>query len=253
MADHDLGKLVEEKLAEIRTSEVKVNQLAAQAANQNLPPAEQKKRGDERDREKANLQNLNDALNVLLEQHNADRSNPGQFTVYAPEFHDTRSASWTVVSADFEHQLVNRWVKPADPLLRVGDTAGAWHIELKIPQKHISQLRRAFKTNDRNDFLNVDVLLTSAATQRFKGRLYQRDISGEAVQNKDDHNESEMIVYAYVSVNEPDMPPEDHIPVKWLVTGAEVKTVIRCGDHSLGYSLFHGAWEFFYEHVLFSI
>ncbi len=253
LRDYELAKVVEDKLAEIHTSKEKLAQLAAQASNQSLPPQEQQKKAAERDREQSNLQNLNDALNVVLEQHKGDRANPGYFTVYAPEFHDTRHASWTVVSADFEHQLVGRAVKPSDPLLRVGDTAGGWQIEQKIPQKHISQLLRSFKTDDRNEYLEVDVLLTSAATQRFKGRLYQRDISKEAVQNKDDHNESELIVYAYVRVNEPDMPQEDHIPARWLVTGAEVKTVIRCGDHSLGYSLFHGAWEFVYEHVLFSI
>jgi hypothetical protein len=251
--DVELATKVADKVAEINSSQTTVNLLRSQAADQNLPPAKRDDKAAERDREISKLQNLNKALSVLLEEHHADRDNPGQFTVLAPEFQRTRNATWTIVSSDFEHQLVGRQVKPSDPLLRVGDTAGAWQIEQKIPQKHISQLLRAFKTNDPNEYLNVDVLLTSAATQRFKGRLYRKDISAEAVQNKDDHNESELIVYAYVRVNEPDMPPEDQIPVKWLVTGAEVKTVIRCGDHSLGYSLFHGAWEFVYEHVLFSI
>ena len=27
--------------------------------------------------------------------------------------------------------------------------------------------------------------------------------------------------------------------------------LIRCGDHSMGYSLFYGVWEFLYEHVVF--
>ena len=158
-----------------------------------------------------------------------------------------------MVSADFEHNLVNRWVKPSDPLLRVGNTQGAWQIEQKIPQKHISQLLRAYKTDSPDEYLEVDVLLTSKPTETFKGRLYRRDISAEAVQNKDDHNESELIVYAYVRVNDPAMAPEDHIPASDLVTGVEVHTKIRCGDHSLGHTLFHGAWEFFYEHVLFAI
>jgi len=98
----------------------------------------------------------------------------------------------------------------------------------------------------------VDVLVTSAPTSTFKGRLYRRDISAEAVQNKDDHNESELVVHAYVRVNDPEMPAEDHIPRELLVTGVEVHTKIRCGNHSLGYSLFHGAWEFVYEHVVFA-
>ena len=31
----------------------------------------------------------------------------------------------------------------------------------------------------------------------------------------------------------------------------EVRAKVRCGSHSLGYSLFYGVWEFFYENVLF--
>jgi len=96
-------------------------------------------------------------------------------------------------------------------------------------------------------------LVTSAPTQTFGGRLYRRDISEEAVPNKDDHNESELVVHAYVRVNEPDTPADKQIPKKLLTTGVEVHTRILCGNHSLGYSLFHGAWEFLYEHVLFPL
>jgi hypothetical protein len=35
------------------------------------------------------------------------------------------------------------------------------------------------------------------------------------------------------------------------VTDVEVKARIRSGDHSLGYSLFYGMWEFLYEKVIF--
>jgi len=193
----------------------------------------------------------------LYEHYNANPNNPGEFTVAAPPLKRARNAKgplkWKVVSADFQEQLTNRWVKPSEPLLRVGNTAGAWQIEMKIPQKHVSQLLRAYKTSDPNEPLDVDVLVTSNQTTTYRGRLYRRDISAEAVQNKDDHNESEFVVYAYVRVNDPDMPAEDHIPEQDLTTGVEVHARIRCGNHSMGYSLFHGAWEFFYEHVIFAL
>jgi len=256
LTDHDLGREIDEKLGEIRKSEAAVSVLGSQATDQLLPPTKRKEKADELDRERNHLANLNNQLNLMLDEHKADRNAPGQFTVFAPEFRRSRNSNgptvWKVVSADFAHQLVNRWMRPTDPLLRVGNTAGAWQIEMKIPQKHVSQMLRAFKTDSRDEYLEVDVLVTSAPTQTFKGRLYRRDISAEAVQNRDDHNESELIVYAYVRVNDPDMPKEDHIPPELLVTGVEVHTKIRCGNHSLGYSLFHGAWEFFYEHVIFA-
>ncbi|MCE9533934.1 MAG: hypothetical protein K8T89_22840 [Planctomycetes bacterium] len=256
LVDHDLGRAIDEKLGEIRKSEVAISVLGSQAADSSLTPTKQREKADELKRERDHLVTLNDQLNLLLDEHRADISNPGQFTVFAPEFRRSRNSAgptnWKVVSADFEHQLVNRWMRQVDPLLRVGNTSGVWRIEQKIPQKHVSQLLRAYSSGSQDEFLEVDVLVTSAPTQTFKGRLYRRDISGEAVQNKDDHNESELVVYAYVRVNEPGIPPADQIPTELLVTGVEVHTKIRCGNHSLGYSLFHGAWEFIYEHVIFA-
>ena len=253
--DRDLVHEIEEKLSDIHKSEETVKVLNSQSVDTNIIAAKRKEKADELDREQTNLKSLKNQLDLLLAQRNASAMNPGEFTVYAPEFRRARNSrgptTWKIVSADFQSQLVNKYVRPVDPLLRVGNTAGAWQIEQKIPQKHVSQLWRAFKTNSPNEYLEVDVLLTSAATRSFKGRLYRRDITAEAVQNKDDHNESEFVVYAYVRVNDPDMAKEDHIPPELLTTGVEVHTKILCGDHSLGYSLFHGAWEFFYEHVIF--
>lgn len=255
LVDYDLSREIDDKIGEIRKSEAAINQFAALAADQRLPEPKRKEKADELVREQQHRDSLAEQLNLILEQRKADPNNPGRFTVFAPEFPRSRNAngpaSWKIVSADFTRQLVNRYVKPTDPLLRVGNTAGAWQIEMKIPQKHSGQLLRAYKTDNRNEYLEVDVLVTSAPTKTFKGRLYRRDVSAEAVPNKDDHNESEFVVYAYVRVNDPDMPKEDHIPSELLVSGVEVHTKIRCGDHSLGYSLFHGAWEFFYEHVIF--
>jgi hypothetical protein len=97
----------------------------------------------------------------------------------------------------------------------------------------------------------VDVLVRSAPEDSFRGRLYRRDIAGEAVPNKDDHDQSEPVVHAYVTINHKDIPVETHIPRNLLVTGVEVSTKIRCGNHSMGYSLFYGVWEFLYENVIF--
>ena len=41
------------------------------------------------------------------------------------------------------------------------------------------------------------------------------------------------------------------IPADQFVTGLEVRTRIRCGDHALGYSMFHGVYEWFYEKIVF--
>jgi hypothetical protein len=254
--DQELGREITQQRGEIDKSRALVELLASESRNQSLPATKRMEKADEHERERNHLKALTDQLKLLIEQRRADEDHPGLFTIFAPEFRRSRNAFgpavWKVVSADFQEQLVNRWVKPSDPLLRVANTAGAWQIELKIPQKHNGYIRRAFKTNNPNEYLEVDVLVTSLPTQSFRGRLYRRDVTEEAAENKDDHNESERVVYSYVRVNDPDMPKEDFIPEELLVTGVEVHTKIRCGERSLGYCLFNGVYEFLYEHVFFN-
>ncbi len=156
--------------------------------------------------------------------------------------------------------LRNRPVKPSDPLLRLGDKSGNWEIELKIPQKHVGQVLWAFKQNDQQ-VLDVDILVRSEPTRVFKGKLDRLDLSGLAEPNKDDNNESEPVVLAYVRLVGKDLPdgtkdiPDAYsLPLQakhLLVAGTEVHAKIRCGNHPMGYSLFYGVWEFFYEKVVF--
>jgi hypothetical protein len=253
MFDAELATEVSNKLKEIKTAESEVLTLRRQAVEGK--PEERAQKAAALTNKETELRVYSEALQSLEDIRKANRKEPGNFTVVAPEFRPARNArnqvQYKVVTSDYIEQLTNKWVKPNEPLLRVGNVGGAWLIEMKIPQKHISQVRKAFKTNDPNEYLEVDLLVTSAPTQPFRGRLYQKDLGAEAKENKDEHDQSEPIVYAYVRVNEDDMPEEEHIPVNLLVTGVEVHTKIRAGSHALGYCLFYGLWEFFYEKVVF--
>ena len=64
-------------------------------------------------------------------------------------------------------------------------------------------------------------------------------------------SENEPAVTAYVKLNLDDMEAEQRIPESQFVTGLEVRTRVRCGKHALGYTLFHGVYEWFYEKVVF--
>ena len=97
----------------------------------------------------------------------------------------------------------------------------------------------------------MDVLLASKPDTSYLGRLYQDEMAAEAVPNKNEHDENEPVVTAYVKLNLDGHPEENRRAANQFVTGLEVRTRIRCGDHALGYSLFHGVWEWFYEKVVF--
>lgn len=191
-------------------------------------------------------------LEKTLKMNNASSKTPGEFYLKAP-------MSGIILTADFRENLLNRFVKENEPLLRIGRTDAAnpriedWEIELKIPQKHIGQVKAAFDKMKVEE-LDVDILLVSAPTQTFKGKLARNKIAFQAQANRDDQADPEPIVTAWVRVAGADIPPEYQIPASGvLLTGTEVHSRIRCGNYALGYSFFYGVWEFIYEKVFFPL
>jgi hypothetical protein len=179
-------------------------------------------------------------LRALRERTHADEARPGHFWLTAP-------LTGTVLDWDFQEKLTHRSVRPSDPLLRIGNKEHGWEIELKIPHRHVGQVLEAFAGRDE---LDVDLLLLSAPTRVFKGKLTRHQLAAAASPDRDGDG-VEPVVRASVRIDGPDIPGADHIPHDLLVSGTEVHAKIRCGDCRLGYGLFYGVWEWFYEKVLF--
>jgi len=184
-------------------------------------------------------------LDAIRQRVNADPARFGYFLLQAP-------IAGTVLNGTFEEELTNKDMKPNEPILRVGNKSGTWEIELKILQKHIGQVLHAYGALNTKE-LDVDLVLRSSPTKTYRGKLARRDIGGEATPNRDDNNEAEPVVLAYVRIDGDDIDPAQRIPHddNFLVTGTEVVAKVRCGQHAMGYSLFYGVWEFFYEKVVF--
>jgi hypothetical protein len=181
----------------------------------------------------------------------------GAFWLAAPEFPQAGRAAgekepfWTVLTPDFRETLKRRPVDPKDPVLRLGNKEGRWEVEMKIPQKHIGQVLYAFDYL-KKDTLDVDLVVRSDPTHTYRGVLEKGKIANQADPHKDDNNEAEPVVLAWVRITGDDIPADRRVPDKLMqTTGIEVKAKVRCGQHKLGYSLFYGVWEFFYEKVVF--
>ena len=101
--------------------------------------------------------------------------------------------------------------------------------------------------------LDVDLLLLTFPTQVFKGKLARGKLGGEAVPNKDDPSDAEPVLLASVRIDGPDIDEAERIPPEPLLPGTEVHAKVRCGRRRLGYALFYGVWEFFFEKVWFFI
>jgi len=246
---HDVK--LELKLRDLR-SEIEGLQkdIASLSSQYNLAQTEQErsKISSEKVQKEAQLDRKKGELEAMYHRTNADRSRPGFFWLRAP-------INGTLLTSDFRETLTNKAVKPSEQLVRVGDTEGAWEVELKIPQKHIGQVLKAYRTTSPDEELDVDVLALAAPTHTFKGKLARSKIAGEAQPNRDDQNESEPVVQAWVRIDGPGIAAADSLVDyeggRLLKTGTEVHSKIRCGNHAMGYSLFYGVWEFFYEKVVF--
>jgi hypothetical protein len=197
--------------------------------------------------------------NGIGAQLNADPRGRITFSLKAPKFTDEESRlidrrEWTVLNSNFIEEWRGREAKASDPILRLGAKYGPHELELRIPQKHIGQVLAAMAALERENkpqVLDVDFLLRTKPEVTYKGKLHRDKIAGEANPNRDDKDEPEPVVLAYVRIEGDDIPAADRLPPEQLVSGAEVRAKVRCGNHRLGYSLFYGVWEFFYEKVVF--
>jgi hypothetical protein len=124
---------------------------------------------------------------------------------------------------------------------------------MKIPQKHVGQVLRAFKKNGYDKPLDVEFIMLGDATLKYRGKLHYEKIAGEATPDTEaaQGQEPEPVVLAYVRIEGDDIPKGSQIPRERLLTGSGVRAKIVCGDYASGYSLFYGVWEFLYEKVVF--
>jgi hypothetical protein len=203
-----------------------------------------------------------ESLEQLLKSVDADRADdrPGFFFLKAPVFTNEQALrlsrrEWTVLNSNFKEDLTNVTVKPSDKLLWLGAKDGPWELEMKIPQKHIGHVLQAFNGDHKKE-LDVEFLLRSDPSRKFMGKLRLDRIANEALSNKEDKDEAEPAVLAYVRIDNDD-PDLAQIDQGWILRhedmlpGVEVHAKICCDNHPMGYSLFYGVFEFVYEKVVF--
>jgi hypothetical protein len=210
--------------------------------------AQQRMLGEQKQREfEVNLKNV-DFKRAANFQEGIYYVKAPQFTT--EDFPKVAKAEWTVLTTNFHQDLTGRTVQPNEPLLRLGAKSGPWEVELKIPQKNIGQVLEAFK-REGTDTLEVDFLLRTDPTRKFKGILERDKIAGQANPSQDDTGEAEPVVLAKVRIDGPGISEDERVPRELLLSGTEVHAKIRCGKRAMGYALFYGVWEFFYDKVVF--
>jgi hypothetical protein len=256
MYDHDLEMKLTTLEREIYTAELQFRGFSEQLGV--APENEKAKIRTEMQNQRATADAKTKQREALMLRTNSEPGQRGYYWLKAPAFPPGMpvgegTPTWKVLNGDFRENLRGKQVKPSDPILRLGYNAGHWEIEMKIPQKHIGQVLAAFKTTGK-DVLDVDVLVRSEPDRVFKGKLERDRIAAEGNAEKDERNEQEPQVLAYVRLDGDGIADSDCLPKvapHLLVAATEVHAKVRCGNYRMGYSLFYGVWEFIYEKFVF--
>jgi hypothetical protein len=268
LSDLDLGRQIGELEGDMRGAQKSLEVIEEQLSEAMRRPGDYRPESlaDLKNR-KIEAQNQIDTkkalLNNTLKFYGVVQDHSGSFWLTAPEFPNAgrqagdKEPFWTVLTPDFRESLRRRLVDPKDPVLRLGNKEGRWEVEVRIPQKHIGQVLYAFDYLSKREGkpveeLDVDLIVRSDPTRTFRGKLNKNKIANQADPHKDDNsNEAEPVVLAWVRIDGPGIPEDKRVPDRLMLTGTEVKAKVLCGDHKMGYSLFYGVWEFFYEKVVF--
>jgi hypothetical protein len=250
MYDANLYEKYHKLMAEMKAAETEATALEQQLERETLPSEKASLRSKAALR-RADQESKRLELRELVRRTNAQSDRTGFFSVQSPPMSSEErrlvgsNAPWTVLTGDFKSELQDKEVKPSEPIMRLGVKEGPWEIELKIPQKHIGQILRAYNRLN-TDELEVDFLLSSETTVMYKGFLNRDRIASEATPKTDDQNDNEPYVLAFVRIEGQDIPEGYRVDRKRLTSATDVRAKVRCGPERAGYSLFYGVWEFLY-------
>jgi multidrug efflux pump subunit AcrA (membrane-fusion protein) len=143
-----------------------------------------------------------------------------------------------VITWNVTDLLTARPVQRGQLLLRVADTAGAWVLELDVPDRRIGHIRAAQESLGSD--LRLAYLLATDPAKEYPARIREVAMSAEI-----DH-EHGSTVRVVADVDPGQSPPA-------LRPGVSVIAKIHCGRRALGFVWFHQLIEFIQSRVLFKL
>jgi hypothetical protein len=152
----------------------------------------------------------------------------------------------TVNTWDVKKQLLRRPLMRGQEIMRISDPKGPWELEVHLPEKRVGHLIRAMnerKAEDPNRPLTVSFVLKSNPSERFEGTLTKVQACAEY----DELNGQNFLLKVKIEKDELIQKLN-----KELKQGTEVIAKVECGRASVGYALFHEAWEWL-QTMMFSI
>lgn len=164
----------------------------------------------------AQHEELREMIANLLEQDTIVRRQQAQLEVRSP-------VSGAVLTWSLEQLLDARPVVRGQALMTVANLAGAWRLELRVPDDQIAHVLSARGPTAAE--LDVTFVLATDPGVKLQGKLMQIALRTEVGETE------QPFVLAYVDVDRNTLPQ--------LVPGATVAARVACGRRSLGYVWLH--------------
>lgn len=155
---------------------------------------------------------LKERLQTLERQRELIEERLNQLTLSSP-------IAGRVLTWDVDQLLSARPVERGQTLLTIGDTAGPWIVEVRVPDKDAGHLLRARKKLKSD--LDVDFLLPSEPGRTYRGRVQEVALSCDTDETA---HSSLRVVVAF-----------DRNQIEHPRAGATAIPRIHCGSRSLGY------------------
>jgi multidrug efflux pump subunit AcrA (membrane-fusion protein) len=139
-----------------------------------------------------------------------------------------------VISWDVRKQLENRPVQTGQVLMTVANDTQGWEVDVFMRQSRIGHVNKARQSISPN--LPVEYILLSDPGVTRKGTVLSVDETSQQ------HEQEGHVVRIRVDTKE---------QLVGVRAGTTVKADINCGTRSVGYVLFHEAWEWLQTNVFF--
>jgi multidrug efflux pump subunit AcrA (membrane-fusion protein) len=164
----------------------------------------------------AEEEELKELLASLSEQEQNLRAQQAELSVTSPI--DGQVLTWDVAQL-----LESRPVQRGQVLLAVGDLAGPWQLELRLPDDHAGYVLAAEQTIDPK--LDVDFMLATDPGTTYRGHVEKTALAAQTDEVYGSH------VLLTVAI--------DRAAVSGLRPGASVIGKIHCGRRAIGFVWFH--------------
>ena len=176
----------------------------------------------------AEEEELKEQLASLSEQEQNLRAQQAELEATSPI--DGQVLTW-----DVEQLLESRPVQRGQVLLAVGDLAGPWQLELRLPDDHAGYVLAAEQAIDPQ--LDVDFILATDPSTTYHGRIEKTALAAQTDEVYGAH------VLLTVAI--------DQKAVGGLRPGASVIGKIQCGRRAIGFVWFHDLISIIRRRLLF--